>query len=156
MPLSGAPLPPAARKITGAVLQAALVDLLTLAMTAKQVHWNLYGSGFRSLHQHLDAIAGTVHALADDIAERAVTLAVAPDGRPTTVAAAAPPAVPAGRITVEHALATLATHYDALIRRMRQRIADTADTDPLTQDLLISTAAELERQHWMLQAEHAA
>ncbi|MFC9975725.1 Dps family protein [Spirillospora sp. NPDC127200] len=156
MPLPSSALPPAARKTTGDVLQAALVDLLILAMTTKQIHWNLYGSGFRPLHEHLDAIAATVHALADAIAERAATLAVAPDGRPITVAAAAHPALPAGRITVEHALAALAVHYDALVRRMRQRIAETADTDPITQDLLTSATAELEKQHWMLQAGHPA
>jgi starvation-inducible DNA-binding protein len=36
---------------------------------------------------------------------------------------------------------------------MRRRIHDTADTDPITQDLLIGATAVLEKQHWMLQAE---
>jgi starvation-inducible DNA-binding protein len=146
-------LPPAPRRATpGDVLQGALIDLIDLAMAAKQAHWNIYGPGFRSLHLHLDEIASQVRDLADEIAERAVTLGTSPDGRPASVAAHSSDAFPAGRITVDVAVAALSSRFASLIKRMRQRIHDTGDADPITQDLLIGTTAVLEKQHWMLRA----
>lgn len=60
-------------------------------------------------------------------------------------------ALPGGRITVTEALAALAVHYNLLLDGMRRRIH--ATSDPVTQDLLISVTAALEKQHWMLRAE---
>jgi starvation-inducible DNA-binding protein len=81
-------------------LQGALIDLIDLAMAAKQAHWNVCGPGFRSLHLHLDEIASVVRDLADDMAERAVALGASPDGRPASVAAHTPGVFPERRITV--------------------------------------------------------
>jgi starvation-inducible DNA-binding protein len=39
-------LPEADRKVIAEALQAALVDLLDLSLTGKQVHWSLYGRCF--------------------------------------------------------------------------------------------------------------
>ena len=36
---------------------------------------------------------------------------------------------------------------------MRERIAATADPDPVTQDIFITVAADLEKAAWMFQAE---
>ncbi|WP_331769716.1 DNA starvation/stationary phase protection protein (plasmid) [Embleya sp. NBC_00888] len=142
---------PDARETTGEILQASLVDLLDLATTGKQIHWNVYGPGFRSLHLHLDEIVTAARRFADDLAERAATLGTSPDGRAITVAGGRAALLPGGRITVADALAALAVHYDVLLVGMRRRIH--ATTDPVTQDLLISVTAALEKQHWMLQAE---
>ncbi|ROO85532.1 starvation-inducible DNA-binding protein [Actinocorallia herbida] len=150
------PLPPADRKTAGQALQDSLVDLLDLSSNAKQAHWNLRGPGFRSLHLHLDEIVETTRAFADDVAERASALGVSPDGRPVTVAARGPRPFPPGPITVAEALEVFATLYGALIPRMRGRISDTGTADPVTQDLLISVTAALEKQYWMLRAEDPA
>lgn len=42
----------------------------------------------------------------------------------------------------------------SVITRMRERITATDEPDPVTQDLLIGITAELEKQHWMFQAEN--
>ena len=43
---------------------------------------------------------------------------------------------------------------DAVITRMRERIAATDEPDPVTQDILIGITADLEKFHWMFQAEN--
>ncbi|WP_460303903.1 Dps family protein [Actinocorallia aurea] len=146
-------LPAADVKTAGQALQDTLADLLDLASNAKQVHWNLRGPGFRSLHLHLDEIVDTTRGFADDVAERASALGVSPDGRPVTVAASRPDPFPPGPITVGGALAAFGALYDGLVPRLRARIAETGPADPVTQDLLISVTAAVEKQAWMLRAE---
>ena len=41
----------------------------------------------------------------------------------------------------------------AVVERLRGRIADTGEADPVTQDLLIGITARLEQLHWMWQAQ---
>ena len=45
--------------------------------------------------------------------------------------------------------------FRSIIRRMRGRIDETDKTDLVTQDMLISIAQELEKTHWMWQAQLA-
>ncbi|OAH10760.1 ferritin family protein [Streptomyces jeddahensis] len=40
------PLPEVDRKVIAEALRGALVDLLELSLTGKQVHWSLYGRRF--------------------------------------------------------------------------------------------------------------
>ncbi|HEX2297396.1 MAG TPA: ferritin-like domain-containing protein, partial [Pseudonocardiaceae bacterium] len=65
------PLPEADRTSTGAVLQATLVDLIDLSLIAKQAHWNVVGSNFRSAHLQLDELVATARQYVDEVAERA-------------------------------------------------------------------------------------
>ncbi len=43
----------------------------------------------------------------------------------------------------------------AVIARMRERIRVTDEPDPVSQDILIGLTADLEKHHWMFQAESA-
>src|SRR3954468_24835078 len=80
------PLTDEERKVTGAVLQDSLIDLIDLHLAAKQAHWNLTGRNFRSIHLQLDEVVGLARDHADTVAERAVAIGVNPDGRARTVA----------------------------------------------------------------------
>ncbi|WP_329214753.1 DNA starvation/stationary phase protection protein [Streptomyces sp. NBC_00683] len=151
------PLSEHEQTVTAQALQTSLIDLLELALNAKQAHWVLFGPRFRSLHLHLDELVTLTRDFADRLAERAAAaLGSPPDGRPATLAATdALPPLPAGWIKDTDVLDLLTTSMNTLIDRMRRRIETTAATDPVTQDLLIAVTGELEKQHWMLQAEHA-
>ena len=72
----------------GDALQGALVDLVDLALVAKQVHWNVVGPRFRSVHLQLDEVVTSARTHSDVVAERASALGVTPDGRAATVASA--------------------------------------------------------------------
>ncbi|NEA41436.1 DNA starvation/stationary phase protection protein [Streptomyces sp. SID11385] len=155
MAVIDSPLPDKEREIAGRALQATLVDLLDLSLLAKQAHWNLYGPRFRSIHLQLDEVVTTARAFADTVAERAAALGVSPDGRADTIAAGTRlPAFPPGWRKDTEAVEDLVQIFAVIIREVRARIAETADADQVTQDLLIGLAAELEKQSWMFQAEN--
>ncbi|WP_407549543.1 DNA starvation/stationary phase protection protein [Streptomyces sp. Pv4-95] len=140
--------------VVGNALQGALVDLVDLSLVAKQVHWNVVGPRFRSVHLQLDEVVDTARQHADTVAERASAIGVSPDGRAVTIAKTSGIGeVSDGWIKDGDAVQTLVTGLAAIIERMRERINATGDPDPVTQDILIGLTAELEKHHWMFQAE---
>ncbi|WP_394429708.1 Dps family protein [Streptomyces sp. SGAir0957] len=136
-------------------LQGALVDLVDLSLVAKQVHWNVVGPRFRSVHLQLDEVVDSARLHSDTVAERASTLGVPPDGRATTVAASSGiAAVAEGWVKDTDAVGTLVEALGAVITRMRERIRATGEADPVSQDMFIGITADLEKHHWMFQAEN--
>ncbi|MFD8565506.1 Dps family protein [Streptomyces sp. NPDC059639] len=155
MPVIKSALSEENRRVAGDALQGALADLLDLSLVAKQAHWNVYGPRFRSVHLQLDDVVTAARDYADTVAERAAAIGVSPDGRAATVARTSNlPAFPAGWISDEQAVAVLVEAYGTLIDEMRSRIEATEKADAVTQDLLIGLTAELEKEHWMFQAEN--
>jgi starvation-inducible DNA-binding protein len=150
------PLSDADLKTVGDALRGALVDLVDLALVSKQVHWNVVGPRFRSVHLQLDEVVYTARQHSDTVAERASAIGVTPDGRAATVAArSAIGAVPEGWIKDGDAVQILVGALGAVVERMRERVEATADPDPVTQDVLIQLTADLEKHAWMFQAESA-
>src|SRR3954452_5911305 len=74
-----------ARDETGNLLQQTLVELIALSLIGKQLHWNIVGHGFRDFHLHLDELVDEWHELSDTVAERAVAIGYAVDGRAAAV-----------------------------------------------------------------------
>ncbi|MFC0845748.1 MULTISPECIES: Dps family protein [Streptomyces] len=143
-------------KVVGDALQGALVDLVDLSLVAKQVHWNVVGPRFRSVHLQLDEVVDTARLHSDTVAERAAALGVTPDGRAATVAStSAIGKVPTGWIKDGDAVRILVDALGAVIARMRERIEATGDPDPISQDVLIGLTGDLEKHAWMFQAETA-
>lgn len=141
-------------KTVGNALQGALVDLVDLALVAKQVHWNVVGPRFRSVHLQLDEVVDTARLHSDTVAERASALGVNPDGRSATVASSsAIGTVPEGWIKDGEAVRILIAALGAVVTRMRERIDLTGDPDPISQDILIGLTGDLEKHAWMFQAE---
>ncbi|MEU7517878.1 DNA starvation/stationary phase protection protein [Streptomyces sp. NPDC042898] len=141
-------------KAVGTALQGALVDLVDLALVAKQVHWNVVGPRFRSVHLQLDEVVDTARLHSDTVAERASALGVNPDGRSATVASSsAIGSIPEGWIKDVEAVRILVDALGAVITRMRERIEVTGDPDPISQDILIGLTGDLEKHAWMFQAE---
>lgn len=156
MPAITSLLPETNRRIVAEALQGALVDLLDLSLTAKQAHWSLYGRRFRSIHLQLDEVVDTARAFSDVAAERGAALGIAPDGRAATIAATSNlPAFPTGWVKDSDVVAVIVESLALIIARMRERVVNTAEADPVTQDLVIGITAELEKQHWMFQAENS-
>lgn len=148
------PLSDEARKPVGMALQGALTDLTDLSLLAKQAHWNLTGRNFRSLHLQLDEIVDLARTHMDVVAERAIAIGVNPDGRAATVAGQSRvPQIDAGYIADDKVVTAFSDILESIIGRFRERIAATDEPDPVTQDLLIAAAQELEKQHWMIQAQ---
>ncbi|OLT41210.1 DNA starvation/stationary phase protection protein [Saccharomonospora sp. CUA-673] len=148
------PLKASDKDITAKVLQNTLVDLIDLSLTGKQAHWNVVGPHFRSVHLQLDELVTTARTYTDSVAERANAIGVSPNGKAKTVAETTgltefPGNWQDTKATVDAIVSILAE----LIERLRTRIDETDKADLVTQDLLIEIAAELEKQHWMWQAQ---
>lgn len=150
------PLPDAERDITGKALQGSLVDLVDLHLVAKQMHWNVVGRSFRTVHLQLDELVSAARGYVDSVAERAAAIGISPDGRAGTVAeSSGVPQFDKGWKTDREIIEAIVSALDKLIRRLRARIDETDKTDLVTQDLLIGIAAELEKVHWMWQAQQS-
>jgi starvation-inducible DNA-binding protein len=150
------PLGDAEREATGAVLQATLVDLIDLSLIAKQAHWNVVGPNFRSAHLQLDELVGAARGYVDDVAERANAIGVSPNGKAKVVVKSSGiPEYPDNWQSVEATVTAIVGILGELIKRLRKRIDETDKSDLVTQDLLIEITQELEKQHWMWQAQTA-
>lgn len=148
------PLSDAARKTTGEALQGAVVDLIDLSLQAKQAHWNLTGKHFRSLHLQLDDVVSSARMHTDTCAERAITIGVNPDGRPETISSQAKaPRVDSGYMQDDKVISEFIDILFSITGRFRERIGQTSDADPVTENILEDIVHDLEKHLWMFQAE---
>ncbi|MEE1927353.1 DNA starvation/stationary phase protection protein [Streptomyces sp. TRM 70351] len=148
-------LPEQDLKVVGEALQGALVDLVDLSLVAKQIHWTVVGPRFRTIHLQLDDVVDTARQYSDTVAERASALGIAPDGRAATVAQGSGIArVTEGWQQDIDAVAAMTEALGAVVARMRERMSATGKADPVTEDIFIGLTGELEKHHWMFQAEH--
>jgi starvation-inducible DNA-binding protein len=147
-------LPDTTLKVVGEALQGALVDLVDLALVSKQTHWNILGPRFRSIHLQLDDVVATARSHSDTVAERSAALGISPDGRAATVASGTGIATaPEGWQQDAAAIHGMVTALGVVITRMRERMDAVAEVDAVTQDVLIQLTKDLEKHHWMFQAE---
>ena len=135
------------------LLQDRLNALTDLHLTLKHVHWNVVGPHFIAVHEMLDPQVDAVRAMTDATAERIATLGVAPIGTPgALVAARTWDDYDVGRAgAIEH-LGALDIVYTGVIESHRKAIDFTEETDPVTQDMLIGQAGQLELFHWFVRA----
>jgi len=126
------------RRETANELQATLVELVDLSLIGKQLHWNIFGRPFKPLHEHLDELVDSWRELSDTVAERAVALGVAPDGRVGTVdARSGIDPVDAGPLDTDTALHELVTRLADVSARIRSRMDRVGDVDLASQDVLV-------------------
>jgi starvation-inducible DNA-binding protein len=145
------------RQRAGVLLQRLLCTTLDLGMALKHAHWNVYGAGFRSLHEHLDELAGLVAASSDALAERAVSLGVSPDGRGATILSATElEPLPAGPLLVDEATGAVARRVAVAADLGRSLLAELSELDAVAADLVLGLVALLERHRWLLLAEFSS
>ncbi len=143
-----------ARGETGRMLQSTLVELIALSLIGKQLHWNIIGPGFRSLHLHLDELVDEWQELSDLVAERAVAVGFSADGRaPTVVEQSEVEPVEPGPIQVAAAVRELTARVAAVDERARERMERLGDIDTTSQDVLIDVTRTLEKQLWMIRSQ---
>ena len=135
------------------LLQKQLSTYNDLHLTLKHVHWNVVGPNFIGVHEMIDPQVELVRGYADDVAERIATLGQSPQGTPGAIIKDRTwDDYSVGRDTVQAHLAALDLVYDGVIEDVRKGIATTEELDPVTQDLLIGQAAELEKFQWFVRA----
>lgn len=135
-------------------LQATLVDLIDLSLVGKQLHWNVTGGHFRSLHLMLDELIDSWRLLSDTVAERVTAIGISPDGRAATVASDSEiKTIHDGPIKDSEVLTALVERLANAIAELNERIERVGEIDPSSEDVLIEVARALEENHWMLAAQ---
>jgi starvation-inducible DNA-binding protein len=145
------------REEVGRELQATLVELIDLSLIGKQLHWNIFGRPFKPLHEHLDELVDSWRELSDTVAERAVALGISPDGQVAAIndgSQIAP--VEADFLDTDSATRGLVERLADVTERIRGRMDRLGEIDLASQDVLIETIRELEKQQWMLRASQPA
>jgi starvation-inducible DNA-binding protein len=141
-----------ADKVT-AELQDRLNALNDLALTLKHVHWNVVGPHFIAVHTMLDPQVDSVREMVDDTAERIAALGGSPVGTPGALAAQRSwDDYSVGRADAIAHLGALDVVYSGIIEAHRAAINSTEETDPVTQDMLIGQARQLEEFQWFVRA----
>ncbi len=135
------------------LLQKQLSTYNDLHLTLKHVHWNVVGPNFIGVHEMIDPQVELVRGYADEVAERIATLGGSPHGTPGAILKDRTwDDYSVGRDVVQAHLAALDLVYNGVIEDTRKGIAETGDLDPVTQDILIGHAAELEKFQWFVRA----
>ena len=135
------------------LLQKQLSTYNDLHLTLKHVHWNVVGPNFIGVHEMIDPQVELVRGYADEVAERIATLGGSPQGTPGAILKDRTwDDYSVARDTVPAHLAALDLVYNGVIEDTRKAIAETEEPDPVTQDILIGHAAELEKFQWFVRA----
>ena len=136
-----------------ALLQDRLNALNDLALTLKHVHWNVTGTHFIAVHTMIDPQVDAVRLMVDTTAERIATLGGSPKGTPGAIVAQRSwDDYSIGRADALEHLAALDLVYVGVVESHRKAIEATAESDPVTQDMLIGQSADLEQFHWFVRA----
>ncbi len=135
------------------LLQDRLNALNDLGLTLKHIHWNVVGPNFIAVHTMLDPQVDAVRLMADATAERIATLGGSPTGTPgALVKQRTWDDYSIGRDDAIAHLGALDLVYGGVIAAHREAIAKTEEPDPVTQDMLIGQAGQLEQFHWFVRA----
>lgn len=134
-------------------LQDRLHAMNDLHLTLKHAHWNVTGPRFIAVHEMLDPQVELVRGYADDIAERIAQLGASPVGTPgRLVADRAWSDYTLGKADSQEHLTALDAVYDGIVSSNRKAITLAGELDPITEDMLISQTAELEKFQWFMRA----
>ena len=135
------------------LLQKALSTYNDLHLTLKHVHWNVVGPNFIGVHEMIDPQVDLVRGYADEVAERIAALGVSPQGTPGAIIKDRTwDDYSVGRDTVLAHLAALDLVYTGVNEDTRKAIHRLEDLDPVSQDMVIGHAGELEKFQWFVRA----
>jgi starvation-inducible DNA-binding protein len=135
------------------LLQKQLSTYNDLHLTLKHIHWNVVGPNFIGVHEMIDPQVELVRGYADEVAERIAALGASPQGTPGAIVKDRSwDDYSVGRDNAQAHLAALDLVYNGVIEDIRNAIEETEELDPVTQDILIDQAAELEKFQWFVRA----
>ncbi|MDR3691790.1 MAG: DNA starvation/stationary phase protection protein [Fimbriimonas sp.] len=142
------------RETNHKALQPILYDLIALGRVLKQLHWNVVGPSFRSIHLHLDEIYATVDGAVDEVAERIAATGHSPNGRMRDVFDNTEiEDVPVGFLRDSDVLVLAEHAVRRVVDFVRVRTQEIEQIDTATADMLHKIALDLEKHHWMLAAQ---
>lgn len=131
-------------------------DLVALAVNGKQAHWHVRGANFIGVHEFLDQVVAHAQDGADTVAERIVALGLPVDARIGSVAAqTTTPELSAGFQQSADTVRAIVAQLDAVIATVYAAVKGLDDIDPVSQDIAIAVAQELDKDRWFLFSHYA-
>lgn len=131
-------------------------DLVALAVNAKQAHWHVRGANFVGVHEFLDEIVAHAQDASDEVAERIVALGLPLDARISTVAErTTTPILSDGFQQSNVTIREMVAQLDATIATVYAAVEGLETVDPVSQDIVIALAQQLDKDRWFL-ASHSA
>ncbi|OAN79436.1 DNA starvation/stationary phase protection protein Dps [Jannaschia sp. EhC01] len=136
------------------LLNANLVNTISMTLAVKQAHWNLKGRGFIGVHELLDEVADRLRESADLMAERAVILGGHAKGTVEVVAEkstidAYPLEMSAIEDHIEH-LKTRLMDLGSNVRQAAEVAGEAGDED--TADLFTEISRSIDKDAWFIGA----
>jgi starvation-inducible DNA-binding protein len=130
------------------------MDLMALALQAKQLHWNVEGKQFMSVHLQLDTIVTDARNWTDEVAERLVTVGGRADGQPSDVARESSlEEVSQGRISDSEALRLITERIGKVAHRARRSAEQLGEIDIGSQDICLDILRGMKKHYWMFKAQ---
>ncbi len=136
------------------LLQNCVAATIDLALNMKQLHWNIRGPKFKSIHEFLDIIIDHARLATDEMAERMATLGQPAIGQRGSLPESSLASLPDEFVTDERVIALGTSALEQTIATLRDAREKLADLDAVTEDLVIGMLADLEKDLWML-SSHA-
>lgn len=137
-------------------LSPVLHNLIALSVNAKQAHWHVRGANFIGVHEFLDQVVANAQDAADTVAERVVALGLPVDGRIGTVARrAGTPEMSPGFQQSNNTVAEIVAQIDATVASVNAAVEALDDIDPVSQDIAIAIAQQLDKDRWFLYSHYA-
>jgi starvation-inducible DNA-binding protein len=137
-----------------AELRPLQMDLMALSLQAKQLHWNVEGRQFMSVHEQLDTIVADARSFTDEVAERLVTIGGRADGQASDIAnETSLPPVAQGRISDTEAVRLMTDRLSQVASRARQSAEHLSDVDVGSHDICVGILRAMEKHYWMFSAQ---
>lgn len=131
-------------------------DLVALAVNGKQAHWHVRGANFIGVHEFLDTVVADAQAAADSVAERIVALGLPVDARIGTVAArTSTPELSPGFQQSTTTVHQVVEQLDSALQTIYRAVEGLDDIDPVSQDIAIAVAQQLDKDRWFLVSHFA-
>lgn len=126
-------------------------DLVALAVNGKQAHWNIRGQNFLGIHEFLDVLVEHAHTGADTAAERIVALGLPIDARLSTISnKTTTPVLSDGFQQSKATVQEMVAQIDATLVTVYAAIDGLKNVDPVSEDITIEIAHQLDKDRWFL------
>lgn len=133
-------------------LQNLVFNCLDLSLLFKHCHWNVRGVVFKPLHDFLQEVYESLSDIADDVAERLVTLGTPASGLSAEmVKQTAMASLPVAFLSPTEIVNALTDRLTLLVEQFNAAVR--SEPNPVTANMLQDMTARLEKQLWMLRSQ---
>jgi len=150
----GLPLESQSRAHLGGLLGELLIDVVSLALNGDQARRHVVGPCSPCVRDELGRFATEAREWADRLADRAITLGMPVDGRPSAIGSARVlKEFPFGLVRDHEATGEIALQLSDVVVHARVALEALTAVDPVSEHLVIEMLESLERWLWRFQLD---